>query len=172
MLDAIEKWRCGLEDKQEFYISIDPGITGAIAVYDHNTNEFIAVHDMPIKKTKPTKQSKSKNKVCGDGLHELFLKYNIVRAILEKVHAMSGQGVTSMFNFGEGFGTIKGVLAAHEIPVKEITPQFWKKKCNLIGADKKASIAEAQIRVPGAMDYLTLKKHDGRADSILMGLVA
>lgn len=79
---------------------------------------------------------------------------------------MPGQGVTSMFNFGQGYGVIKGVLAGIGVPYKDATPQKWKKACGLIGSDKDAARLLAIELFPDA--ELHLKKHGGRADALLI----
>ena len=158
-------------------IGIDPGVTGAISYFSNN-GELLSVRDLP------TMALGKKKQINAAGLSS-FLDYaqnhfNSARdewfddknclsqvAYLEKVNAMPGQGVSSMFNFGMGYGVIQGVLAANNIPLHLVTPQSWKKYHNLIGKDKECARTLAVQKFPKA--ELHLKKHIGRADAILIG---
>jgi crossover junction endodeoxyribonuclease RuvC len=142
-------------------IGIDPGITGAVSVLT-DTGEFVAVHDMPIMKLGKAK----KNQVNPAALSALIKDTGATSAIVEKVGAMPGQGVSSMFNFGMGFGVIQGVLAGLDIPYALSTPQKWKKACGLIGKEKDAARVLAIELFPDAS--LTRKKDGGRADALLI----
>lgn len=146
-------------------IGIDPGQTGAIAIM--NNGKIKVVYDMPIMK-----------RICGGGFEiNANTLYNMIKcvpeddeiiAIVEQVSARPKQGVTSMFHFGESFGVVKGVLGALAIPYGLVTSQRWKKHYSLIGKDKDASRTLAITRFPEIADRLTLKKHHGRADAILL----
>ena len=141
-------------------IGIDPGNTGAIAVID-DTNSVVELHDMPLM------ANGKKQQVNPAALAEMLAPwrgYAVVR--VERVSAMPGQGVSSMFNFGMGFGVIQGVVAALGMPVELVTPQSWKKKANLIGKDKDNARTLAQQLYPSAS--LARKKDIGRADAILI----
>ena len=142
-------------------IGIDPGLTGAIAVLS-NEGKFISVHDMPIMKLGKSK----KNQVDPVALSELIMGIAPTSAILEKVGAMPGQGVASMFNFGMGYGVIQGVLAALWVDYELSTPQKWKKACGLIGKEKDAARLLAIELFPDAS--LARKKDGGRADALLI----
>jgi crossover junction endodeoxyribonuclease RuvC len=87
-------------------------------------------------------------------------------AVVEQVSAMPKQGVTSSFNFGMGCGLIRGVLAAHGIPIIQVTPSKWKRYFNL-NSEAEKSRAMALRYWPGCKD-LGLKKHHGRAEALLM----
>ncbi|MCG7985048.1 MAG: crossover junction endodeoxyribonuclease [Candidatus Thiodiazotropha lotti] len=146
-------------------IGIDPGISGAIAVLSAD-DEVIGIYDMPIMRA-----SKTKNQVNAAELANIIIdvigdKPMGVTAIIEKVSAMPGQGVSSMFNFGKGAGVIEGVLAALRVPVEFVTPQKWKKAAGLIGKDKDMSRTKAIQLYPDAP--LARKKDIGRADAILI----
>ena len=98
------------------------------------------------------------------------MKVNVVAAV-EKVGAMHGQGVTSMFSFGKSAGFIEGVLTALEIPYQLVPPAVWKKEFSLIGKDKKASVEVCRKLFP----KLDLKRtercktdSDGKADATLI----
>ena len=92
-------------------------------------------------------------------------------ACVEKVGAMPGQGVTSMFNFGQGFGFILGVLAALGIGVQLVPPGTWKKEFSLVGKDKAASIEVCRRLFPGVnlrASEQCRKDSDGMAEALLM----
>ncbi len=92
---------------------------------------------------------------------------------LEHVSAMPGQGVTSMFHFGEGFGWLQGVLEAYEIPYELVRPQKWKKEFS-VTADKNTSIEVCKRLFPGVnlIPAGCRKEHDGCAEALLMALYA
>ena len=148
-------------------LGIDPGITGAIYF---NTVEGKIVVDMPIM----AKTSGKGNQINPYELTSLLMQPPIDRltgikaAYLESVHAMPGQGVSSVFSFGKSVGTIEGVLAALNIPLVMVTPQRWKKNAKLIGKDKDAARTLAIQLYPELSDRLSRKKDIGRADAILI----
>lgn len=143
-------------------IAVDPGFTGAVAVFHGGS---IEVHDMP---TLPARSGRAELN------HHALL--DILRAVepgtvwLERVSAMPGQGVTSMFRFGQGYGAIEMAVAASGHVLRYVTPQQWKKHFGLIGAAKDASRAVACQRLPGAAHLFARKKDGGRADAALIGL--
>jgi len=89
-------------------------------------------------------------------------------AFIEKVGAMKGQGVTSMFSFGKGFGIWIGILAAFRVPYTFVTPQAWKKMIMAGKHDKDAYRIRAQELYPGYAAQLNRKKDNGRADALLI----
>lgn len=154
-------------------IGIDPGQTGAIAVCIEGD---WAVFDCPVltveTTNRKTKSGKSvKNTPDPAGMAALLEKCNYegAHAYIEKVGAAPGQGVTSMFNFGKGYGMWLGILAALKIPYTLVTPQAWKKAMMAgMAKEKAASIVRATQLFPEMADRLTLKKHDGRAEALLI----
>lgn len=88
-------------------------------------------------------------------------------AVVERVGAMPGQGVSSTFAFGRAYGTILGVLAAAGVPVVLITPAVWKKHYRLPAKDKEAARQKAIELFPG-VEGLALKKHHNRAEALLL----
>lgn len=148
-------------------IGIDPGNTGAIAVLAEG-GRLIAIHDMPLM-ANGKKQQVNPSELTNILREYLTGRYELAvgpTVHLERVSAMPGQGVSSMFNFGMGFGVIQGVVAALGIPVKLVTPQSWKKRAGLIGKDKDNARTLAQQLYPSAP--LGRKKDIGRADAILI----
>lgn len=144
-------------------IGIDPGNTGAVAVLTM-CDKLVEVFDMP---TMLDGGRSKKQKVNAAALNDMLGKYPEVNvAYIEKVGAMPGQGVSSMFTFGMGFGVIQGVCAARGIPFFLVTPQAWKKRAGLIGKDKDFARTQAQQIFAGAS--LVRKKDVGRADALLI----
>lgn len=142
-------------------IGIDPGNTGAIAVLGED-GILHEVHDMPLM------ANGKKQQVNPSELRRILdLQFEgTPKVIIEKVSAMPGQGVSSMFNFGMGFGVLQGVVAGLGFPLYLVTPQAWKKHFNLIGKDKDNARTVAQQLYPDAP--LGRKKDIGRADAILI----
>lgn len=147
-------------------IGIDQGLTGAIAVLADG--RFVSVDDMPV----AGRGAKGKQQVNAARLAAIVrgavqaFPGAAVTAFVEFVHSMPKQGVSSAFGFGKSVGAVEGVLATLGIPTEELKPQRWKKDYGLIGAEKNASIGVAALRFPSAP--LSLKKHHGRADALLM----
>ena len=90
------------------------------------------------------------------------------RAVIEHVTAMPGQGVTSMFNFGQSFGILKGVCSAMRLPMFFVRPAKWKKYYNLINSEKDASRTRAIEIFPNFSSQLSKKKDSNKADAILI----
>lgn len=141
-------------------IGIDPGVNGAIAFMENGY--FLSVHDMPLIK------EGNKNQVDPYALARIIRSRNVTSANVEKVGAMPGQGVTSMFNFGRSYGVILGTLGAMNIYTNLVRPAEWKTKFDLIKKEKDASRILAQELFPLAP--LSRKKDHGRADAMLIGL--
>ena len=118
-------------------IGIDPGLSGAIAVLEDN--KVLGIYDMPVM----AEGKKSKRQLNSAQLVSI-IKQNTysndeIAIVVEQVNAMPGQGVTSMFNFGQTFGAIKGVCAALKLPIFFVRPSKWKKHFELINSSKDAS---------------------------------
>ena len=140
------------------FMGVDPGLSGAIAFFypDHPNN--IAVYDMP---------SIGKEVNCAE-LTALINQYRPDHAVVESVHAMPKQGVSSSFNFGMSYGMVRGVIAARGVPQQLVTPTKWKKYFNLT-ADKETSRRLAILTWPNA-EHFNRKKDDGRAEASLLAL--
>ena len=151
-----------------YIIGIDPGISGAICFFDNG--KIIDVIEMPTM----AEGKKNKKQVNGNQLYNELKKYlfeiNIDEAcvVVEHVTAMPGQGVTSMFNFGQSFGVIKGICSAMQLPIHFIRPTKWKKYFNLIKTSKDASRSRAIEIFPKASEKLKRKKDSNKADAILI----
>ena len=91
-----------------------------------------------------------------------------IRVIIEQVSAMPGQGVTSMFNFGQSFGILKGICSAMQLPMYFVRPAKWKKYFGLINSEKDASRTRAIEIFPYFSSELSKKKDSNKADAILI----
>ncbi len=149
-------------------IGIDPGIAGAISFFEHGNLKDVI--DMP------TMASGNKNKKQINGsqiFNEISLRTQNytsqnINVIVEQVSAMPGQGVTSMFNFGQSFGVIKGVCAAMQLPIYFVRPAKWKKYFELLNSQKDSSRVKAIEMYPKFSSLLSRKKDANKADAILI----
>ncbi len=118
-------------------------------------------------------EKKNKKQVNGSELTSIIVnnidfKKEEVVIVVEHVNAMPGQGVTSMFNFGQSFGVIKGVCAALRLPIHFVRPTKWKKHFNLINTNKDASRTKVIEVYPKISSKLSRKKDSNKADAILI----
>ena len=147
-------------------IGIDPGLSGGIAVLENN--RVLSIFDMPVM----SEGKKNKRQLNSAQLVSL-IKENIkpsedVTIVVEQVNAMPGQGVTSMFNFGQTFGAIKGVCAALGLPIFFVRPSKWKKHFELINSSKDSSRTKAIEMYPALSNQLAKKKDVNKSDAILI----
>lgn len=159
---------------------IDPGISGAICVLqckdDKYERKIIEIYEMPTM----IDGKKNKKQVNGAEVTNIFKKElinhnsmevpyeKIAKVVVEHVTAMPGQGVTSMFNFGQSFGVIKGISAALKLPIYFVRPVKWKKYFNLIRTNKDASRTKVIEIFPHISSKISRKKDSNKADSILI----
>jgi len=146
-------------------IGIDPGLSGGIAVLDDL--KIFEIFDMPIM----SEGKKNKNQLNSAQLVNIIKKHIILGktfVIVEQVSAMPGQGVTSMFNFGQTFGSIKGIAAALNLPIFYVRPNKWKKHFELINSSKDASRTKVIEMYPSISERLSKKKDVNKADAILI----
>ena len=147
-------------------IGIDPGISGAISIIEDK--KVLEVYDTP------TMIDGKKNKKQINGaqvtniIKEVLNSGKEVIVVVEHVNAMPGQGVTSMFNFGQSFGVLKGIFSAMQIPMDFVSPIKWKKFFNLINTNKDASRTKAIEIYPYFSSKLSKKKDANKADAILI----
>ncbi len=147
-------------------IGIDPGISGAISVLENK--KVIDVYDTPTMiEGKKNKRQVNGAQVANIIKQRLNDKKEVVVAV-EHVNAMPGQGVTSMFNFGQSFGVIKGICSALSIPIYFVRPTKWKKHFNLINTNKDASRTKVIEIYPEISSKLSRKKDSNKADAILI----
>ena len=148
-------------------IGIDPGISGSICFFENG--KIIEAIEMPVM----TEGKKNKKQVNGAQINNEFLKRihnknDDIRVVIEQVSAMPGQGVTSMFNFGQSYGILKGICSAMQLPMFFVRPAKWKKYFNLINSQKDASRTRAIEIFPYFSTQLSKKKDSNKADAILI----
>lgn len=146
-------------------IGIDPGLSGAIAVI--NGNDDLMIFDMPTMTVE--RNGKAKRQVSATELAQILktAKSDDCHVFVEKVSAMAGQGVTSVFSFGRSFGMLEGILAALHMPVTYVAPATWVKAVHR-GAGKDASRSRAMELFPDNQADFKRVKDDGRSDSALI----
>ena len=149
-------------------IGIDPGISGSICFF--KDGKVVDIIEMP----NMAEGKKNKRQVNGAQIYneissriKNFSKEDI-KVVIEQVSAMPGQGVTSMFNFGQSFGVLKGICSAMQLPMYFVRPAKWKKYFNLINSEKDASRTKAIQVFPYISEKLSKKKDSNKADAILI----
>ena len=151
-----------------YIIGIDPGISGAICFFEDG--KIIDVIEMPSM----SEGKKNKKQVNGNQLYnEIKSRLSEINqdeacVVVEHVTAMPGQGVTSMFNFGQSFGVIKGICSAMQLSIHFVRPTKWKKYFSLINTTKDASRSRAIEIFPKISEKLKRKKDSNKADAILI----
>ena len=149
-------------------IGIDPGVSGSICFL--KDGKILDVIEMPVM----NEGKKNKKQVNGAQIYnEISKKINSnpetnTRVVIEHVTAMPGQGVTSMFNFGQSFGVLKGICSAMRLPMFFVRPAKWKRYYNLINSEKDASRTRAIEIFPYFSSQLSKKKDSNKADAILI----
>ena len=149
-------------------IGIDPGISGSICFF--LDGKILEVLEMPTM----AEGKKNKKQINGSQIYNEInrvinkIQNQEVRVVIEQVSAMPGQGVTSMFNFGQSFGILKGICSAMKLPMYFVRPAKWKKYFNLINSEKDASRTKAIEIFPYFSQELSKKKDANKADAILI----
>ena len=149
-------------------IGIDPGISGAICFFKNG--EVKEILDIPSM----AEGKKNKRQINGPQIYNEISKRiinipkNEVVVVIEQVSAMPGQGVTSMFNFGQSFGVLKGICSAMQLSMHFVRPAKWKKYFNLIKTEKDASRTKVIEIFPYISSQLSRKKDSNKADAILI----
>jgi crossover junction endodeoxyribonuclease RuvC len=139
------------------FLGIDPGVSGALAFYFPEASGRIVAQDLPL----------AGGEISAPLLADIIRGFAPSMAVIERVSAMPGQGVVSMFNFGRAYADVRGVVGALSIPVHFATPQKWKKHFRL-SSDKEEARALALRLFPACADHFKLKKHHGRAEAALI----
>jgi len=149
-------------------IGIDPGISGAICFFEEG--QIKEIIDMPTM----ADGKKNKRQINGPQTYnEIYSRIkkvskNDITVVIEQVSAMPGQGVTSMFNFGQSFGVLKGICSAMQLSMQFVRPAKWKKYFGLIKAEKDASRTKVIEIFPYVSSQLSRKKDSNKADAILI----
>ncbi|MEK9918258.1 MAG: crossover junction endodeoxyribonuclease [Pelagibacteraceae bacterium] len=147
-------------------IGIDPGLSGGIAVLDNN--KVLELFDMPVMADGKKNKKQLNSALLAKLIKEKTSNSSESAVIVEQVNAMPGQGVTSMFNFGQTFGAIKGICATLELPIFFVRPSKWKKHFELINSSKDASRTKAIEMYPHLAEKLSKKKDVNKSDAILI----
>jgi len=151
-------------------IGIDPGLNGAVSVINDAGN--IEILDAPV--IELSKGKGIKREYLDSSMASILKSFDPkhTHIFLEKIHSMPGQGVTSMFSMGVGYGLWRGIVAAYELPLTLVTPQEWKKTMMKgMGKEKAASCYRAQQLYPDISELLFGPRGgpiDGRGDSLLI----
>jgi len=145
-------------------LGIDPGASGALAFFDHVAGTLDVI-DMPTVQVK--RGAKLKTEISPQMLAALIRARNPTSATLERVNAMRGQGVSSMYSFGRGVGQVEGVLAALQIPTSYVAPLAWQKAVQSRDGKDGARARAAEL-FPAYAQIFARKKDDGRADASLI----
>ncbi len=147
-------------------VGIDPGASGAVAFFDPQEGTLEIV-DMPVMEVE--RSGKSKREINATLLTSIIDKQSTSTTVawLEKVGAMPGQGVSSMFQFGRSVGMVEGVLAAMYLPINYVTPQRWQKEVGVRGGKDGARLRAIEL-FPKHAHLFARKKDDGRADAALI----
>ena len=124
-------------------IGIDPGLSGAIAILDDK--KVLSIFEMPVMAEGKKNKRQLNSAQLVNIIRENIKKNEEAVVVVEQVNAMPGQGVTSMFNFGQTFGAIKGVCAALNLSIFFVRPSKWKKHFELINSSKDSSLSLIHI---------------------------
>ena len=147
-------------------IGIDPGLSGAIAILENN--EVKKILEIPVMSEGKKNKRQLNNAQLVNLLKDNIKDFNDASVVVEQVNAMPGQGVTSMFNFGQTFGAIKGICAALGLPIYFVRPAKWKKHFDLIKSSKDASRTKVIEMYPLLSSQLSRKKDVNKSDAILI----
>ena len=147
-------------------VGIDPGLSGAIAILEDK--KVLNIFDMPVMAEGKKNKRQLNSAQLVNIIKENTIKNEDIAVVVEQVNAMPGQGVTSMFNFGQSFGAIKGVCAALNLPIFFVRPSKWKKHFELINSSKDASRTKVIEMYPSLSNQLAKKKDVNKSDAILI----
>lgn len=150
------------------FLGIDPGLSGALALYEP-VADALTIYDVPVHEL--TRNSKAKREVDAQGLVDLVAALSADRptVFLENSTPMPGQGAASTFSFGKTFGIIYGVCAAQKLVIHKVAAVKWKRDL-AVPKDKDGARARASVLLPAHTKNWPLKKHDGRAEAALLAL--
>ena len=150
-------------------VGIDPGLSGAIAIIENK--KVLGLFEMPVMaEGKKNKRQLNSAQLVNIIKENTQINNEDIAVVVEQVNAMPGQGVTSMFNFGQTFGAIKGVCAALQLPIYFVRPSKWKKHFELINSSKDSSRTKVIEMYPHLSSQLSKKKDVNKSDAILIAL--
>jgi len=149
-------------------IGVDIGLCGAVALVT-SLGELVFVADMPVLNDGPA----GRPAVNAPLLSALLRQWNPTEAFVEYVGARPGEAASGAFAFGRSRGVVEGVLGAHGLPVRFLTPPVWKRAVGIkpgrLGA-KDAARAEAIRRWPIMAERFAPKGSDGLAEAALIAV--
>lgn len=153
---------------KKYILGIDPGLSGALALYDP-VKPHIAVMDMPTLEI--SSNGKKRRVIDLYQLAQFFDMWSgqIIKAFIEDPRSMPNDGAVQAFKFGFCCGVAQSMVAANFIPMALINPRVWKTAMKL-SSDKDASRLVASQMFPQFSGNWNLKKHDGRAEAVLIGV--
>lgn len=146
-------------------LGIDPGISGALALL--TALGELTVADLPTIEIE--RGGKAKRSIDAMALADMIRAMHPTHAIIERVGAMPGQGVASMFSFGRSVGQIEGIVATLAVPVSYVTPQTWRRSLS-VPAGKDGSRLRASQLMPAYAERWRRSRDDGRAEAALIAL--
>jgi crossover junction endodeoxyribonuclease RuvC len=149
-----------LSDIESIIVGVDPGMKGGLAAYGWNSRRLIAYSRMPVWKIGPKTHVKARD------VYDFLKTVDADVVVIEQVHAMPGQGVTSTFTFGQAFGAVAAAADIWPCPVEFVTPAVWKKQMQ-VTKDKRSALDTASRLWPGAVDW-SVKANDGIAEAALI----
>jgi len=149
-------------------LGCDPGYSGALALLDTDSNRIVDCIDMPTNMIR-TSAGKTRPEINISCLRFWLDESAPDHAFIELVSAMPGQGVTSMFRFGQAFGELRATVLARNIPITMVPPRVWSTAMKVPAGADGAALRASQL-FPDAGRFLALKKHHGRADAMLLAL--
>lgn len=162
------------------FLGIDPGVTGALALYDPDA-ATLEIADVPVFKVagKSLVDEQALARIVDDwsgSICEVWLELvNGMPSIPGPDGKRRGMGAQSAFNFGRTYGLIRGICAANFLPIMDVTPGVWKRSLGVpgkvSGGDDAGRMRASQL-MPRHAGLWTLKKHHGRADAALIALYA
>jgi crossover junction endodeoxyribonuclease RuvC len=153
----------------DLILGVDPGAHGALALYSELFEELREVIDMPSHRVTSGGTQKTRLDLYALGVWIDGYAKRIKRAVVEDVHAMPKQGVSSSFQFGFAAGAVQAVIAAHLIPMQLVRPAVWKKAMT-VTADKDSSRRAASMLLPKSQHLWSRVKDDGRAEAVLLAI--
>jgi hypothetical protein len=158
--------------RRPYIIGVDPGVKGAVAVYDAHAGSLVRVFDMPTYDIKVKGNTRARIDFLSLALKIDAYSPMVAFALIEDVGQVgTNADPFSAFVFGFATGGVHGVLAACLIPIQKVKPSVWKAEMGLT-ANKAESIALAHKLVPESKSEIHLKKHDGRAEAVLLAAYA
>lgn len=140
-------------------LGVDPGLAGAIVVFDTPTRCVLEAHNIPTLETKRNGKLKKQVDICVTIalLRKITIDFVGISACMELVGAMPKQGVSSVFSFGRTDGIIETAIVAASIPLRKVAPQVWKRALS-VGADKDCSLLRASQLMPASVEHWTPKR--------------